>query len=201
MGDTIIGIIEGGKFKRLWPKPASMEDVAQLTSIQPMQAIPPENGELDLSAHEGKIIAVRGDDQGGWVYSAEVIDTGGAIAKTLATKVFAKPTEADVPLGGLGNIGPPHLSEEEASDTKAAELAMVENGQIFLWSLPDLPAELFSVDPWVGRAREPLPVPDGTHYGIVTLIQPGGRAAFTAISDPLQVLILNALFDLRRKMK
>ena len=98
MSGTTIGIIESCKFRRLWPKPASMEDVARLTSIKPMQAIPPENGELDLTAHEGKIIAVRGDDQGDWVYSAEVIDTGGKIAKTLATKVFTKPTEADIPL-------------------------------------------------------------------------------------------------------
>ncbi len=201
MGDTIIGIIESGKFRRLWPKPASMEDLARLTSIQPMQAIPPENGELDLSVHEGKIIAVRGDDHGGWVYSAEVIDTGGAIAKTLATKVFAKPTEADVPLGGLGNIDQPHLSEEGASDTKAAELAMVENGQIFLWSQPDVSAELFSDDPWVGRAREPIQIPDGAHCGIVTQIGPEGPAELTAITDPLQVLIIEALFDLRRKMK
>ena len=112
MSDTIIGIIENGKFRRLWPKPASMEDGARLTSIQPMQAILPENGELDLSEHEGKIIAVRGDDQGDWVYSTEVIDTGGAIAKTLASKVFAKPTDADVPLVGFGNIDHKHLSEE-----------------------------------------------------------------------------------------
>ena len=48
-----------------------------------MQAIPPENGELDLSEHKGKIIAVRGIDQGSWVYSAEVIDTGGAVEQAL----------------------------------------------------------------------------------------------------------------------
>jgi hypothetical protein len=166
-----------------------------------MQAILPENGELDLSEHEGKIIAVHGDDQGDWVYSTEVIDTGGAIAKTLASEVFAKPTDADVPLGGLGNIDHKDLSEEGASDTMAAELAMVENGQIFLWSQPGLPAELFSDDPWVGRVREPLQVPDGAHCGIVTLTGPEGRAAFTAITDPLQVLIVEAIFDLRRKMK
>ena len=201
MGDTTIGIIESGKFRRLWPKPASMEDVARLTSIQPMQAIPPENGELDLSEHEGKIIAVRGDDQGGWVYSAEVIDTGGAIAKTLASEVFAKPTEGGFPFGELRVSGRPDVSEEGASDTKAAELAMVENGQIFLWSQPDVSAELFSDDPWVGRAREPIQIPDGARCGIVTQIGPEGPAELTAITDPLQVLIIEALFDLRRKMK
>jgi hypothetical protein len=201
MGDTIIGLVEDGKFRRLWPKPASMEDVARLTSIQPMQAIPPDNGELDLAAHEGKIIAVRGDDQGSWVYSAEVIDTGGEIAKTLATKVFTKPTEADGPLGGLGNIDHPPLSEEGASDTKASELAIVKNGQIFLWSQPDFPAKLFSDDPWVGRAREPIKIPDGARCGVVTQIGSEGPATLTAIADPLQVLIIEALFDLRRKMK
>jgi hypothetical protein len=183
MGDTTIGIIESGKFRRLWPKPASMEDVARLTNIQPMQAIPPENGELDLAEHEGKIIAVRGDDQGGWVYSAEVIDTGGEIAKTLATKVFTKPTEADIPFGGLGNIDHPHLSEEGASETKEAELALVENGQFFLWSQPGQPAELSSDPPWVGRPREPLRAPDGARCGIVTIIGPGRPAAFTAITN------------------
>jgi hypothetical protein len=201
MGDTIIGLVEDGKFRRLWPETDSMEDVSRLTSIQPMQAIPPENGELNLAAHEGKIIAVRGADQGGWVYSAEVIDMGGAIAKTLATKVFAKPTDADVPLGGLGNIELPHLNEEGASDTRDAELAIVENGRIFLWSQPDLPAELFSDDPWVGRAREPIQIPDGARCGIVTQIGSEGPAVLTAITDPLQLLIIEGLFDLRRKMR
>ena len=201
MSDTIIGILENGKFRRLWPKPASKEDKTRLTSIQPMQAISPENGELNLSEHEGKIIAVRGDDQGGWVYSAQVIDTGGVIAKTLASEAFAKPTEADFPLSGFGSLDDHHVSEVGAHDTKAAELAMLENGQIFLWSQPDVPAELFSDDPWVGRDREPLKVPDGAHCGIVTLSQSGGRAAFTAITDQFQTLILEALFNLRRKLK
>lgn len=199
MGDTTIGIIESGKFRRLWPKHASMVVGVRLTSIQPIQAIPPESGELDLSEHEGKIIAVRGDDQGGWVYSAEVIDTGGTIAKTLASEVFAKPTQTDVRLGGPGIIDHQRLSEEGANGTKTAELAMVENGQVFLWSQPDLPAELFGDDPWVGRPREPMQVPDGARCGIVTIIGPEGQAGFTAITDSLQVLILRALFDLRRK--
>ena len=200
MSDTIIGLIENGEFRRLWPKPTSMADGVRLTSIQPMQAIPPENGELDLSEHEGKIIAVRGDDQGGWVYSVEVIETGGTIAKTLASEIFVKPTQTDLSFSGLGIIDHQHMSEEGANDTKTAELAMVVNGQVFLWSQPDLPAELYGDNPWVGRPREPMQVPEGARCGIVTVIGPERKAGFTAITDSLQVLILEALFDLRRKM-
>ena len=198
MSETIIGIIESGKFEKLWPKPASMEDKTRLTSIQPMQAIPPENGELDLSEHEGKIMAVRGDDQGARLYSAEVIDTGGAIAKTLASEVFAKSTERGFPFGELRVPGRLDVSEEEAGETKEAELALVEDGQFFLWSQPGQPAELTSDPPWVGRPQEPLRAPEGARCGIVSTIGPGRQSAFTAITDILQVLIIEAIFDLRR---
>jgi len=61
-------------------------------------------------------------------FSAQVIDTGGVIVKTLVSEIFAKPTEADVPLGGFGILDHQHLSEEEgAADMQAPELAMVEN--------------------------------------------------------------------------
>ena len=78
---------------------------------------------------------------------------------------------------------------------------MVENGQVFLWSQPDLPAKLYSDYPWVGREREPIHIPDGAICGIVTVNGPEGRADFSSITNPLQVLILRALFDLRRKLK
>jgi len=77
-----------------------------------MQSIPPENGELNLSGNEGNIIAVHGDDQGGWVYSAEVIDSSGAILKTLAMEVFTKPKDGIASPAGLDSIDYEHEPKE-----------------------------------------------------------------------------------------
>jgi hypothetical protein len=199
MSETIIGIVEEGRLRRLWPKLASMEVGTRLTNIKPMQAIPPESGELNLSGNEGNIIAIKGYDQGGWIYSAEVIDAGGVILKNLAMEVFTAPKDEVATSGGFGSIDYEHWRKEGINDIRGAELAVVENGQVFLWSQPDLPAKLYSDDPWVGREREPLQIPDGALCGIVTLIEPEGRADFASITNPLQVLTIKALFDLRRK--
>jgi putative (di)nucleoside polyphosphate hydrolase len=44
----------------------------RLTMIAPQTAMPPEAQEISLSAHEGKLLTVRGIPQGGWIYSARI---------------------------------------------------------------------------------------------------------------------------------
>lgn len=89
MNDILIGMVEGGKFKRLWPTPALPGEV-RLTSIQMQEARPPESGELNLAEYEGCAAAVQGHDQGGWIYSARVIDSGSPIVSALVEEVFGK---------------------------------------------------------------------------------------------------------------
>jgi len=87
MDQIIIGIVENGEFRPLWPGQGALGTV-DLTSIRPQEALSPESGKLDLREYEGKAIAVQGNDQGGWIYSASVIDAGGPLVTALVQKVF-----------------------------------------------------------------------------------------------------------------
>ena len=88
MGDILIGIVENGRFKLLWPEPEFPTEV-RLTSIGMQEAVPPESGELDLTEYEGRAIAVQGHGSD-WIYSAAVIDSGGPIATALVREVLEK---------------------------------------------------------------------------------------------------------------
>ncbi|PKN63127.1 MAG: hypothetical protein CVU57_20905 [Deltaproteobacteria bacterium HGW-Deltaproteobacteria-15] len=79
------------------------------------------------------------------------------------------------------------------------QLALVENGEIFLWAQPDHPAELSEDPPYVGHPRRPLRAPGGARCGLVTELGPEGHASFTIVTDPVQTLMVEALFELRRK--
>lgn len=50
--------------------------------------MPPESGELNLNQYEGQAIMIQKLDQGGWIYSAEVIDTAGPILSAVVEKLF-----------------------------------------------------------------------------------------------------------------
>lgn len=87
MDQIIIGIVENEEFRPLWPGRGALGTV-DLTSIRPQEARSPESGKIDLGEYEGKAIAVQGNDQGGWIYSASVIDAGGPIVTALVQQVF-----------------------------------------------------------------------------------------------------------------
>jgi hypothetical protein len=87
MDQIIIGIVENGEFRPLWPGRGALGTV-DLTSIRPQEARSPESGRIALREYEGKAIAVQGNDQGGWIYSASVIDAGGPLVTALVQKVF-----------------------------------------------------------------------------------------------------------------
>ena len=82
--------------------------------------------------------------------------------------------------------------------TNKEQLALVIEGRFYLWSNPNSPAELSSDPPQVGHPRAPLTAPEGTRCAIVTELGPEGYAEFTAITDPVQILQVEALFELRR---
>ena len=83
--------------------------------------------------------------------------------------------------------------------TGNSELAIIETGNIFLWSESNSPAKLYSDSPVVGHARTPLLPPAEAKCGIVTNMGPEEHASFTALTDKVQELIVHALFDLRRQ--
>ena len=78
------------------------------------------------------------------------------------------------------------------------QLAIVENGNVYLWPEPSNPAELSSDNIVVGHVRRPLEIPAGARAGIVSLL-PGDVAIFTLIEDPVKALIVCALFELKRR--
>ena len=87
MIQMFIGVVENGEFRRLWPE-SGVSVTVGLTSIRVQEARSPESGKLDLRGYEGKGIAVQGNDQGGWIYLASVIDAGGPLVTALVQKVF-----------------------------------------------------------------------------------------------------------------
>ena len=89
MDQIFIGTVVDGKFRLLSPRPALPGEV-RLNSIAVQEARPPDSRELNLSKYEGNAIAVQGHDQGDWIYSASVIDTGGPIVTALLQHVFGQ---------------------------------------------------------------------------------------------------------------
>jgi hypothetical protein len=84
---TLIGIVRDGELWILAPA-GSAGFSARLTGIAMQESVPPESREIDLRAYEGAAILVRGQDGGGWIYAAEVIDRGGPLLTELAREVF-----------------------------------------------------------------------------------------------------------------
>ena len=91
--DQFLGIVQNGAFQCLVPHRPSGGSV-RLTRIQMQEARPPESGELDLTEYEGQAIMVRGHDDGGWIYAAEVIDQAGPILTMVVQQVFGQVSEA-----------------------------------------------------------------------------------------------------------
>ena len=77
------------------------------------------------------------------------------------------------------------------------QLALVEQGDIFLFNDPNTPAKLSEDSVTVGHPRRPLVTGDAK-CGLVTIIGPEGHAGFTPIEGPVQVAIVLALFELKR---
>jgi len=85
---TFLGIVRKGFFSVL----ASDHDVTgsyKLTSITMKAEQPPESGEITLADYEGKAIIVLGVENGGWIYSATVVEQAGLILTAVVQQAFA----------------------------------------------------------------------------------------------------------------
>ena len=82
-----MGIVKSNRLHILVPKSES-EEPANLTPES--MAVDHEIKPMDLSAYDGKAIAVRGYGGSGWIYSAKIIDQAGPIVTALLAKVFGQ---------------------------------------------------------------------------------------------------------------
>jgi hypothetical protein len=82
-----IGIVKSNRLHILTPRLGS-EEPASLTPES--MVVKHEIKPMDLSAYDGKAIAVRGYGGSGWIYSAKIIDQAGPIVTALLAKVFGQ---------------------------------------------------------------------------------------------------------------
>ena len=88
MHEQIIGIVESGAFRPLWP---NVGEPAKLTSISMNMGVPPESSELELGHYsEGTALLIAGHGGGDWIYSAQVIEAGGPLISAVVKKVFGQ---------------------------------------------------------------------------------------------------------------
>ncbi len=88
MGNVFVGVVRNGLFQLLFPKSEVVTQL-RLTTTGIHHSVPPENGELNLVEYEGSAIAVEGQANRDWIYSASVVDTGDPIVTALVEKVFS----------------------------------------------------------------------------------------------------------------
>lgn len=83
------GIVKNKQFKIFAPQELEGK-VVTLTTIKTSGSKSPEAGEIDLSQFENKIIEVSGNENSGWIYSAEVVEEAGPVLSDFLRKVFCK---------------------------------------------------------------------------------------------------------------
>ncbi|MCP5104806.1 MAG: N-acetylmuramoyl-L-alanine amidase [bacterium] len=87
--EQIFGMVRKGEFTIFAPQ--QLEGITvRLTALPMDEAHPPENGRIDISKYEGKIIEVCGDTGADWLYSARVIEEAGPVLSDFLKKVFLK---------------------------------------------------------------------------------------------------------------
>ena len=82
-----LGIVQSGTFEQLMPDASGP---TKFTSIEPQEARAPESGELELADYEGRAVMIRGVDQSGWIFSAEVVDQAGPILTIVVQEMFRR---------------------------------------------------------------------------------------------------------------
>ena len=87
--EQIFGMVRNGECVVFAPQHLEGKTV-KLTTHGKQDSQPPENGKIDLSEYEGKIIEVSGLDNGDWIYSASVVEEAGPVLSDFLKKVFLK---------------------------------------------------------------------------------------------------------------
>ena len=89
--EEFLGIVEGGRFSILLPRPQCC--TVRLTRIMKPASIAEElvaSHEINLAEYEGKAIMVTGSlpEHKGWLYEASVIDQSGPILTEVGKGLF-----------------------------------------------------------------------------------------------------------------
>ena len=82
-------VVKDGTIVILLPE-SEAGNVVRLTEMPMQKAVAPEVQEISVKKHEGKAIMVEGRSSGGWIYSAELIETAGPILSALVQKAFSR---------------------------------------------------------------------------------------------------------------
>jgi len=86
---TLLGRVQGGELRVLAPA-GSAGGTARLTQIGMAESVSPQSREIDLVSYEGRVIVVRGHDGGGWIYEAEIVESGGPLLTSLVEWVYLR---------------------------------------------------------------------------------------------------------------
>ena len=87
--DLFLCTVKNGEIMVLLPE-SEAGNAVRLTEMPMQKAVAPEVQEISVKKHEGKAIMVEGHSSGGWIYSAELIETAGPILSALVQKVFSR---------------------------------------------------------------------------------------------------------------
>ncbi len=87
--DQFLCVVKDGTIEVLLPE-SEAGNVVRLTEMPMQTAFAPEVQEISVKKHEGKAIMVEGRSGGGWICSAELIETAGPILSALVQKVFSR---------------------------------------------------------------------------------------------------------------
>jgi len=86
----VMGLVRRGELVLSVPS-GRPDPTVRLTRVPSQAAEAAEAAELDLSQYEGRAIMVRGDDQGRWIHSAEIVDVAGPILSAVVERLSGLP--------------------------------------------------------------------------------------------------------------
>jgi hypothetical protein len=86
----VMGLVRQGELVLSVPS-GRLESSVRVTRTPCHAAEAAEAEEIDLSQYEGCAIMVRGDDQGRWIHSAEVVDVAGPILSAVVERLSGLP--------------------------------------------------------------------------------------------------------------
>jgi hypothetical protein len=86
----VMGLVRQGELVLSVPS-GRLESSVRLTRTPSHAAEAAKAEEIDLSQYEGRALMVRGDDQGRWIHSAEVVDVAGPILSAVVERLSGLP--------------------------------------------------------------------------------------------------------------
>jgi hypothetical protein len=84
---ALLGLVQGGELQIVAPA-RSAGGAARLTEIGMAESVSPESRAIDLRPHEGLVLVVQGQDGGGWIYEAQIVEQAGPQLTALVRDVY-----------------------------------------------------------------------------------------------------------------